>query len=97
MDEVVESVSREDAAEIGADFSGHKGIETIRRCRVGTVLDGCKTTDVNRMEMTVVNTYLKKTRSTPSSSNILYRKWKVKEMGHYKVTSGKVQLGSIGW
>lgn len=67
MDEVVESVSREDAAEIGADFSGHKGIETIRRCRVGTVLDGCKMTDVNRMEMIVVNTYLKKTRSTPSS------------------------------
>lgn len=65
MDEVVESVSREDAAEIG-DFGGHKGIETIRRCRVGTVLDGCKTTDVKRMEMTVVNTYLKKTRSTPS-------------------------------
>lgn len=67
MDEVVERVSREDAAEIGADVSGHKGIETIRRCRVGTVLDGCKMTDVKRMEMTVVNIYLKKTRNTPSS------------------------------
>lgn len=58
MDEVVGSVSRQDAAQIAADFNGHKGIETIRRCRVGMVLDGCKMTDVKSIHEHHIHPFL---------------------------------------